>query len=67
MIGFELLRGEESRLHARGFEGLKKSLSHRLVDLQAAHVEAVDPSSADDVFAGAVITGDAGAPAIMRA
>lgn len=57
VIGFQLLSGAKSGLNASGFQGFEKSLRHRFVDLHAAHVEAVDAPSADNVLARTVVAG----------
>ena len=55
VISFALLSGPQSGLQARRLQGFQNGLGHRLIDLQAAHVEAIDTAPVDDVFPRAVV------------
>ena len=56
VIGFPLLSGPQSGLQARRLQGFQKGLGHRLINLQAAYMEAIDPAPVDDVCPRAVVT-----------
>jgi hypothetical protein len=65
VVGFELLRRHQGRLHSRRGEGCQKGRRHRVVDLDTADVEAVDAAAVDQIFARAVVARRGMATAIV--
>src|ERR1700676_1138541 len=67
VVGFDALGRSERSLDAERRERGKHGVRHCLVDLHGADAQAVDATSIDNAFAGAVIAGGRGAPGVVRA
>src|SRR5919106_3184756 len=66
MVGLELSNTEPHGFDCGRRDRLQKGIGYRFVNRETADVEAVLPASVDEVFAGAVITRDRVAAAIMN-
>jgi len=66
VISFDPFSGGERSSDAERCERGEHGPRRRIVDLHRADVETVEAAAIDDVLAGAVITGRAGAACVMR-
>src|SRR5215471_4659261 len=65
VIRFELLYGELGCFESRGRQSFEKSIDNGLIDLHAAHVEAVHSASVNEILACAMIAGRRGSARVV--
>src|SRR5271157_315853 len=65
VIRFELLYGELCCFQSRRRQSFEKSIDNGLIDLNAAHVQAIHSASANHILARAMVSGRRGSPRVV--